>query len=218
MHPEDSHFPYCAPIEVPDGADRRLHSEATWRNREPILGCLERVLPPAGLVLEVASGTGQHAVFFASRLPHLTWQPSDPHPEMRASIAAWATDGPDNLAEALDLDVRSAEWPVAGVSAVVAVNLIHIAPWAVCRALIEGAARILEPRGVLFLYGAYRVDGRHTGPGNVEFDESLRARDPDWGVRDLEAVRDVAVGCGFEVGEVVEMPNDNLGVVFVQGE
>lgn len=217
MHPEDSQFPYCSPIDLSDGADRRLHSEATWRNREPILGCLERVLPPVGLVLEVASGTGQHAVFFASRLPHLTWQPSDPHPEMRASIAAWATDGPDNLAGALDLDVRSPQWPIAA-AAVVAVNLIHIAPWGVCQALIEGAARVLDPGGVLFLYGAFRLGGRHTAPGNAAFDQSLRDRDPEWGVRDLEAVRDVAVACGFEPGEVIPMPNDNLSVVFVRRE
>jgi SAM-dependent methyltransferase len=216
MRPDDPRFPYCARVDVLDGQEPRFHSEASARGREPILRILERLLPPSGLVLEVASGTGQQAVFLASRLPRLIWQPSDPDPDMRASIAAWAAAGPDNLRKPLDLDARSAVWPVARAQAVIAVNLIHIAPWVVCRGLIEGASRILEPNGILYLYGAFRVGGRHATPGNAAFDEALRERDPEWGVRDLEAVRDVARANGFECGEVVEMPNNNLSVVFVR--
>ena len=158
---------------------------------------LARVLPASGLVLEIASGTGQHAVHMARALPRLTWQPSDPDPEMRASIRAWtARSGLANVRAPLDLDVRAACWPLAAADAVVCINLIHIAPWSATAALAAGAARLLPPAGVLVLYGPFRREGRHTAPSNAAFDRSLRAADPDWGVRDLESAADVASAAG----------------------
>src|SRR5689334_12993006 len=142
----------------------RLYAPAVARNREPILAVLRRVLPSSGLVLEVASGSGEHAMFFAAALPGVTWQPSDPDPRARASIAAFRGAGaPANLLPPVALDASAAaDWPVAGAAAVVCINMIHIAPWSACEGLMAGAARILLPGGVLYLYGPYKEDGRHT--------------------------------------------------------
>src|SRR5229473_429235 len=157
--------------------DPRLQAPAVARNREPILAVLRRVLPPAGLVLEVASGSGEHAAFFASALPLLTWQPSDPDPRARASIAAFRdAGGTPNLLPPLDLDVMAAAWPVTGAVAIVCINMIHIAPWSACEGLVAGAARALPPGGLLYLYGPYKEEGRHTAPSNEIFDADLRAR------------------------------------------
>ena len=150
---------------------------------------LRRVLPESGLVLEIASGTGQHVVHLAGGLPHLTWQPSDPNPQMRSSIAAWVAEVDlPNIRLPLDLDVLSDEWPVARADAVVCINMIHIAPWAATLHLMAGVSRLLPARGILVLYGPFRRFGRHTAPSKEVFEAQLRRTDPHWGVRDLEMV------------------------------
>ena len=191
----------------------KQHAPAAARNRDPILAVLRRVLParPGALVLEVASGTGQHAVHFAQALPHLHWQPTDLDPAALASIAAWVQEaGLSNLRAPQPLDVRGA-WPVDRADALFCANMVHISPWACTLGLLEGAARLLDVGAPLVLYGPYRRGGAHTAPSNAAFDESLRARDPAWGVRDLEAVVDHARG--FALEEVVQMPANNLTVV-----
>jgi len=192
-------------------AAERLDAPATGRNREPILAVLRRVLPAEGLVLEVASGTGQHAAWFGAALPGLVWQPTDRDPTHRASIAAW-TEGLPSVRPPLDLDTTRRPWPVQRADAVVCINMIHIAPWAACLGLLEGAAELLPPGAPLVLYGPYKRGGAHTAPSNAAFDADLRARDPTWGVRDLEAVQKAAAG--FVLEEVAEMPANNLTVVF----
>jgi SAM-dependent methyltransferase len=185
------------------------------RNKEPILEVLRRVLPGRGLVLEVASGTGQHAAHFAAALPDLIWQPSDPDADMHPSIAAWAAAaGAANVRPALLLDVRSRPWPLEAADAVVCINMIHIAPWAAAVHLVDGAARLLGAGAPLVLYGPYRREGRHTAPSNEAFDADLRRRNPEWGVRDLDAVAALAAENGFALHEVIEMPTNNLTVVF----
>ena len=203
------------PAASPDPS-ARLSAPAAERNRGPILDVLRRVLPGSGSVLEIASGTGQHAVHFAQALPALRWQPSDPDAHARRSIAAWvAHAGLPNLAEPIALDVRDASsWPAAARDAIVCINMIHISPWTSAEALFAGAARVLRPGGVLFLYGPYRRDGRHTAPSNEAFDQQLRSRDASWGVRDLEAVVALGLDRGLDCIEVVDMPANNLSVVF----
>ncbi|WP_244121017.1 DUF938 domain-containing protein [Burkholderia gladioli] len=203
----------CTGEAAADPADR-LQAPAAERNREPILAVLREVLPERGTVLEIASGTGQHAVHFAAALPCIDWQPSDPEPRSRRSIAAWvAQAGLPNLRAPLALDVRAEPWPVDAVDAVVCINMIHIAPWAAAIALVNGAARRLPAGGVLLLYGPYRRAGAHTASSNAEFDAQLRARDAEWGVRDLEAVVALAEAAGLELERVVAMPANNLSVV-----
>ena len=193
----------------------RLSAPAAERNRGPILDVLRRVLPASGNVLEIASGTGQHAVHFAQALPGLRWQPSDPDAHARRSIAAWvAHAGLANLAEPGAFVGRVAWWPAAALDAIVCINMIHISPWACTDALFDGASRALRPGGVLFLYGPYRREGRHTAPSNAAFDQQLRSRDPSWGVRDLEAVVALGLDRGLDCTEVIEMPANNLSVVF----
>ena len=188
------------------------------RNKGPILDVLARVLPRNGLVLEIASGTGQHVVHFAKSLPHLTWQPSDPDPEVRESIVLRIREEQRaNINGALDLDVTKLPWPLETADAIVAINMIHIAPWAATLGLFEGARSLLAAGDVLFLYGPYRRFGRHTAESNAQFDLDLRARNPEWGVRDLEAVSDVAATAGFSLAEIVEMPANNFSLVFVRG-
>ncbi len=195
--------------------DARQFAPAAARNRAPILEILRHVLPAQGPVLEVASGTGEHAVHFAAALPGVVWQPSDADPGARASIAAWtATSALKNVRPPLDLDAAAAAWPIAAASAVVCFNMIHIAPWNAATGLIAGAARILPAGGVFFLYGPFKRDGRHTAPSNAAFDDSLRARNPEWGVRDLDDVASLAARAGFGVPEVVAMPANNLSAVF----
>jgi SAM-dependent methyltransferase len=195
--------------------EARLYAPATARNREPILAVLRRCLPPRGLVLEVASGSGEHVAHFAGAFPDLTFQPSDPDPPARASIDAWArTLGLANVRPALALDAAAPEWPIAAADAVLCINMVHIAPWAAAEGLLRGAARVLPAVGVLYLYGPYRRDGRHTAPSNAAFDRSLRAQNQDWGVRDLEAVAALAEAHGFCPPAVEPMPANNLSLVF----
>ncbi len=193
-----------------------LNFPATARNRDPILAVLGRVLPASGTVLEVASGSGEHAAYFAERLPHLVWQPSDPEPQHRGSIAAWKAHAEaPNLRPPLDLDTCTGVWPAA--AAVVCINMIHIAPWDACAGLMKGAGNILSGGGILFLYGPFMVSGHPTAPSNVAFDQSLRGQDTDWGVRELGDVVAEAAVHGMELVETVEMPANNLSVVFVKG-
>ncbi len=198
--------------------DRRQFAPAAARNRDAILAVLRRHLPPRGHVLEIASGSGEHAVHFAAALPGCVFQPSDPDADRRASIDAWmAAAGLANVRPALALDATDADWPVTAADAVLCSNMIHIAPWAAARGLVRNASRVLGPGGVLFLYGPFRRGGAHTGPGNAAFDLDLRGRNPEWGIRDLEAVAAEAASLGFAAPAVVEMPANNLSVVFRRG-
>lgn len=193
----------------------RLHAPSARRNREPILEVLRQVLPAEGVVLEVASGSGQHAVFFAQHLPRITWQPTDPTEEARDSIDAWRRDHAlPNVLPAVRLDVHDAEWPVAAADAVVCINMIHISPWSATEALMRGAAAALPSGAPLVTYGPYRRGGAHTAPSNAEFDASLKSRDPAWGVRDMEAVIAAAAAYGLEHEAAIAMPANNFSLVF----
>lgn len=189
--------------------DARLDYPATGRNREPIRDVLREWLPPSGLVLEIASGSGQHHAWFAQDFPELTWQPSDREARARDSIRAWGAPLP-NTRPPLALDVLE-PWPIDAADVVMCVNMVHISPWACTLALLEGARRILPEGGLLYLYGPYRV-GAWMAPSNVGFDASLRSRDPSWGVRDLEAVVEAAAPLVHEA--TVQMPANNLSVLF----
>lgn len=196
----------------------KLGSPAANRNRGPILAVLARVLPSEGTVLEIASGSGQHVVFFADALPALRFVPSDPDPSARDSIEAYRAEaGLANVEAALALDVRETPWPISTCDAVVAINMVHISPWEATLALLDGAAARLPSNGPLVLYGPYRVGGVHTAESNARFDEGLRARDPAWGVRDLEDVLAAAAARGLVESERVAMPANNLTVVLRRG-
>jgi len=196
---------------------RRRHAPATERNRDPILSVLSRVLPPEGLILEVASGTGQHADYMASQLAPRRWQPSDIDPDALASIDGYRADNDCvQFLSPIALDVMAPHWPIAAADAVVAINLIHIAPWAAAQGVIAGAGRILPDDGVLFFYGPFKRNGRHTAPSNAQFDAALKDKDPSWGVRDLGDVIAEAGKHDLALREVVEMPANNLSVVFVR--
>lgn len=193
--------------------DARLFAPAAARNRDPILAALRPVLPAAGLVLEVASGTGEHCAHLAAALPGLRFQPSDPQPESLASINAWCAGLP-NVRPAMALDAASTGWPVASADAVLCINMIHIAPWSVAEGLVRGAAQVLPPGGPLLLYGPFFRHGQAPAPGNTAFDADLRARDPAWGVRQLEDVAALAAGAGFGPPHVTPMPANNLVITF----
>jgi SAM-dependent methyltransferase len=195
--------------------DSALTSPSVARNRDPILAVLRRVMPPDGTVLEIGSGTGEHAVHFAAALPHLTWQPTDYDPEALASVSAHRRSAQlPNLLPPLELDACAPLWPVAHADAVLAINLVHIAPWSAAEGMIAGARRLLAPGSVLFLYGPFREGGRHTAPSNAAFDAGLRARNPQWGVRDLDDVSGLAGRHGFDLVERIAMPANNLSLVF----
>jgi len=190
---------------------------AAERNRQPILEVLAQVLPDSGTILEIASGTGQHAAYFAEYLPQLRWQPSDPSPEARESITSWvAATGRHNLLAPLALDVRARPWPVDGAAAVLCINMIHIAPWDAAVALFEGAATVLDEGHPLVTYGPYRAHGEHTAPSNQAFDLNLRSRDPSWGVRDLDELGGLAHRTGFRLEKRFEMPANNMTLVWVR--
>jgi hypothetical protein len=195
--------------------DARLFAPAAARNRDPILAVLSQHLPASGLVLEIASGSGEHAVHFATALPGLRFQPSDPTPEARASIDGWAAaTGLANLLPALALDAAAAAWPITQADAILCINMVHISPWEATLGLMRGAGQLLPPGGLLALYGPFRRDGRHTAASNAAFDANLRARDARWGVRDLEAMAETALPNGLALADIVEMPANNLIVLF----
>ncbi len=215
----------------PSWPDQRQYAPATERNRQPILKVLQQVLPPSGVVLEVASGTGEHAVFLGPRLSPRYWLPSDADPSARASITAWRDHHPcDQIAAPVALDAQDPIWPVETmaqrlalnlpwapdipITAIVNINMIHIAPWIACLGLIAGAHRILAPGGILYLYGPFKRSGRHTAPSNAQFDQMLKGQDPEWGVRDLDEVEKVAAKQGLILEKVIQMPANNLSVIF----
>ena len=200
-------------------ANGKWSTPSAERNKGAILDVLARVLPRHGLILEIASGTGQHVVHFAKALSDLTWQPSDPDAELRESIALRVREEQRaNVNSPIDLDVTKLPWPLQAADAVVAINLIHVAPWSATLALFEGAKALLSTQDVLFLYGPYRRFGRHTSQSNAQFDLDLRTHNPEWGLRDLEAVSDVATGTGFILAETVQMPANNFSLVFRRRE
>lgn len=195
--------------------ESRRNAPATERNRDPILAVLRRALPTSGTVLEVASGTGEHIIHFAAALPALSWQPSDPDVQSRASIDAWVAHARlPNIAAAIDLDAASDSWPVAGADAILCINMVHISPWEATEGLLAGAEKLLAPGAPLFLYGPYLRSDVPTAPGNLAFDQSLKARDSRWGLRDLDAVVARAASYRLALERVVEMPANNLSVVF----
>lgn len=201
-------------------SDRRIFTASTARNREPVLAVLRRVLPQHARVLEIASGAGEHAIFIAKAMPTLDWQPSDPDQESRDSIASWmAHEEPANVRPPLAIDVREETWGVenrAPFDAIVSINMIHIAPWSAALGLLKGAARLLRAGGILFLYGPFMRDSRHTAPSNAAFDASLKARNVEWGVRDLSEIFLAAEPHGLRLLETIEMPANNLSVIFAK--
>jgi hypothetical protein len=195
--------------------DYRQYAPATVRNRDFILDVLRDVLPMSGAILEIASGSGEHVVHFARNLPSLVFQPSDPEPEALRSIAAWveATDVA-NVRAPIVLNASQSPWPIASADGVICINMVHISPWDATEGLLVGAAAILPPGSPLYLYGPYKREGVATAPSNEAFDRSLRARNPTWGLRELEAVVAIAESVGFSAPTVTEMPANNLSVVF----
>ncbi|MHC5936250.1 DUF938 domain-containing protein [Nostoc sp.] len=205
--------------------DARQYAPATQRNSEPIIEVLLQVLPKSGTILEIASGTGEHAVFFAPKLSPRSWLPTDANPQLRASITAWAEHfGYSNLYPPLELDVREPVWAVENrafdwlnrepIVAIVNINMIHISPWSACLGLMAGARRILPAGGILYLYGPFKQGGEHTAASNAAFDESLRAQNPEWGVRNLDDVVAVASAQNLTFKQTYQMPANNLSVVF----
>ena len=195
--------------------DARRFAPATERNRGPILEVLRGILPAEGLVLEIASGTGEHVVHFAAALPQLAFQPSDPDPDNRASIVAWiGHSGVANVRAPIDLDAAAPRWTIdPRPAAILCINMVHISPWTATLGLMRNAGVALPSGGTLYLYGAFKRGGVHTAPSNVAFDEGLRARNPEWGVRDLEAVIEVAATAGLVLADTIEMPANNLSIV-----
>ncbi|MBE8966075.1 DUF938 domain-containing protein [Nostocales cyanobacterium LEGE 12452] len=205
--------------------DARKYAPATERNREAILEVLLQVLPESGTILEIASGTGEHAVFFASKLRDYLWLPTDVNPQSRASIISWTEHNVcDNVYAPLELDVREPVWAVENgefdglnqkpIVAIVNINMIHISPWSACLGLMAGAGRILKAGGILYLYGPFKQGGEHTAASNAAFDEYLRTEKPEWGVRNLDDVVAVARAQNLILQQIYQMPANNLSVVF----
>ncbi|MDZ7952072.1 DUF938 domain-containing protein [Nostoc sp. DedQUE09] len=205
--------------------DARKYAPATERNRKAILEVLLQVLPESGTILEIASGTGEHAVFFASKLRDYLWLPTDVNPQSRASIISWTEHNVcDNVYAPLELDVRKPVWAVENggfdwlntkpIVAIVNINMIHISPWSACLGLMAGAGRILKAGGILYLYGPFKQGGEHTAASNVAFDEYLRTENPEWGVRNLDDVVAVASAQNLILQQIYQMPANNLSVVF----
>ena len=196
-------------------SDDRQYAPATERNRDFTFDVLRDVLPTKGVILEIASGSGEHIVHFAKNLPALVFQPSDLEPVARQSVAAWVkATGVKNVRAPIALDASSPVWPIASADGIICINMIHVSPWEATVGLIKGAAAILASKSPLYLYGPYIREGFETAPSNQAFDQSLRDRDPNWGLRDLEAVAATAQTLGFSGPVVTEMPANNLSVVF----
>jgi cyclopropane fatty-acyl-phospholipid synthase-like methyltransferase len=190
-------------------------SPAAERNKSPIVEVLKNVLPQEGRILEISSGSGQHVVFFAEAFPDLTWQPSELEQESLESIGAYIGDsGLKNINQPILIDAVDTDWHNQDVAAVINCNMIHISPWPSCIGLFRGASQVLKRDGVLFLYGPFLIEGQPTAPSNLEFDASLRYRNPEWGIRQLESVIEVGKEHGFILTGVVSMPANNYSVVF----
>ena len=193
----------------------KKYAPATLKNRDAILSVLRLTLPESGLVLEIASGSGEHAAYFAPRLAGLTWQPSAPNSDSRASIRSWTAEiQGDNLLTPVDLDVLVRPWPVLEADAIVCINMIHISPWAVTQSLMAGAARTLRMGGILYLYGPFKIEGKHTSLSNQAFHESLQSRDAQWGTRDLADVISEARIHGLMHTQSIQMPANNQSILF----
>jgi len=195
--------------------DERRSAAHVARNTGPIIDVLRGVLPDEGLVLEVASGSGEHALHFARAFPHLLWQPTDADPVALRSVDAWrAGEGAPNLLAPVHLDAAADRWPVEKADAILCINMVHISPWAATEGLMRGAGQLLGKGAPLYLYGAYLREGVETAPSNIAFDQSLRVRNPQWGIRKLEDVAALAEQESLVLEKVVEMPSNNLSVVF----
>lgn len=196
------------------GPEAKKHAPATERNRDAIAAVLSRILPSSGTVLEIASGSGEHVLHFARMLPDLDWQPSDPDSACRASIGAWTKESQlSNIADPVDLDASASLWPVEDVAAILCINMIHISPWAATTGLLAGAGRLLAPGAPLFLYGPFHIAGREAAPSNIAFDQSLRSRNPQWGLRNLEDVEKEARLHGLALMETIGMPANNISII-----
>jgi SAM-dependent methyltransferase len=203
---------------MPATTNLRLSAPAVRRNRDPILDVLRTALPATGLVLEVASGTGEHIVHFARHMPNLEWQPSDPSAAARESIAAWvAAEGLANVLPPIDLEVAQRPWLVQQPAAIACINMVHISPWEATVGLMRGAGHILPSGGTLYLYGPFRRPGVPLEPSNEAFDQDLRARNPVWGLREIDAVIRCAAEHGLAFEQSVEMPANNLSLIFRKG-
>lgn len=196
----------------------KQHAPAAARNTGPILDVLRDMLPEVGRALEIASGTGQHVAAFAEAFPGIDWQPSDPDPAARASVAAWVSEsGLGNLSPPLEIDVMRPGWAGiigAELDLIVCINMIHISPWPACEGLMAGAGTLLGEGALLCLYGPYMRDREHTAPSNAAFDESLRGRNPAWGIRDMGDVEAAAGARGMILESVVAMPANNFSLIF----
>ncbi len=197
----------------------KKYAPATQRNREPILEVLQSILSPHANILEIASGTGEHALFFASKCPQWRWIPSDIYPESLLSISAWRQDCPtNNLQPPLKLDMMDKNWykPLlkSNLDAIICINMIHISPWKACQGLMAGAEQILNTDGILYLYGPYQINQEHTAVSNQEFDQYLQSQNQEWGVRNLEDVSEIALQHNFKLEKTVSMPVNNLSVIF----
>ena len=200
--------------------DERLDYPATRRNREPIAEAMADHLPPTGTVLEIASGSGQHAVHFAAKFPGLTFQPSDCDERNLVSIRAWIADsGLSNLQQPLLIDATEGQFPVpdSSVDVVFNANMVHISPWEACLGLLKGSAQCLRQGGMLIMYGPYQLGGTHTAPSNAAFDQDLRSRDPRWGVRHLEEVQQIAESHRLTLQKRIPMPANNQLVCYRRG-
>jgi hypothetical protein len=202
-----------------DNRDRKQYAPATERNRQPILEVLQKVIPKEGNILEIASGTGEHACFFAPYFSPRQWIPSDPDPLLRLSIEAWRQDcKSDNLQIPLDINVTLSDWDEkiddSAIAVIIAINLIHISPWSACQGLMAGAGRLLPSGGILYLYGPYKQQGQHTAISNEAFDQSLRSRNSEWGVRNLEEVVQLAETHQLILQQIIPMPANNLSLIF----
>jgi SAM-dependent methyltransferase len=204
-----------APFVFEPTGEAKRFAPATERNRDAIVDILRRLLPERGAVLEVASGTGEHVVHFAAAFPSLVWQPSDYDPAGLASIAAWSVEsGLPNILPPVRIDAGAAVWPVDHADAILCINMVHISPWTATEGLFAGAARILPPAGLLYLYGPYRETGMPTAESNEAFDRSLKSRNPDWGLRLVEDVAELASGHSMVLQNRIGMPANNLSLEF----
>jgi hypothetical protein len=198
-------------------AKTKHHAPAAERNKDPILGVLRELCSETKFVLTIAEGSGQHVVHFARHLPHVTFQPTDLEQSAPASIAAYVEESAcPNVSPPLLLNAADPDWPVKQADGIYCINMIHISPWSATEGLFRGASRILSPNGFLMTYGPYRFSGAFTAPSNAEFDASLKSRNPEWGVRDVDDLKNLALSVGMELRQTVALPANNHCLVFVR--